>query len=434
MTLEEELARLLSFHTTSPQFSFYRDKLTQKVSLYLNSGKITKEFYNLVFNKIERKADEEGLYYVAYVLSLLDRYNPTVETHSFYDLGQYSVLKDLAETAENIQKMSAPLTGSDYLTESTIYKFLMSLLVKIQNTVDSPNRVVYFHLEEFELALVACLKDYSLTHNIRRLVYAYFDIKEIILTKDKEFYDEVYRDLLHEGYGRESNYVVTYNEDGSSNLSVQETLKSSVNRVINSGKSKVSESNVFNSSNVSEVTGAIESKVDEDKINSYYDLMIAICRYYRECFGSYSTREWPSKKIYKAILNMDCENSVKDYLTSLFSFYKEKINAQNLSYKAVFKNYLTYGNDFLFLSSKKEFILCSTVCDDLKNLVSLKSILSYCIGKADLSYMNRNDPNDRCATLASTLLNFSSAGLITNPDEIYEYVLKKLNWEVQASE
>ena len=103
MTLEEELARLLSFHTTSPQFSFYRDKLTQKVSLYLNSGKITKEFYNLVFNKIERKADEEGLYYVAYVLSLLDRYNPTVETHSFYDLGQYSVLKDLAETAENIQ-------------------------------------------------------------------------------------------------------------------------------------------------------------------------------------------------------------------------------------------------------------------------------------------------------------------------------------------
>lgn len=437
MTLDDELNRLLSFYTSSPQFTFYRDNLESKLSKDLYDKKITKETYNEFMDKIYRKVDEECLHDVTKVFYLLSKYNPTVETHDFYSLNYFSGIKYLSIISSQIAEKIAPLADNSFMKDSSIYNFLVSILKKIEECIDNPSRIVYKYVNEFEYALSAFLKDSRITPNVRKCVYVFYDIKEIILKQDKKFYDEVFYKLINSNSVIEKTNVLNFDEDGACKITREETLKSSVNRVIynsnDKASSEIKESSVFSNikSNEESVDYEFKSKVDEGLINSYYDLMVATTRFYRECFGSYVDKKWPSKKIYNLILKMDCSNNVKDYFTSLFTYYRSLVIVDNLDYKRVFETYITYGEfDFLFLSSKQEFTECYKVCQDIIRLTSLKSMISYAIGRANLEYLASGDEHLRNLTLGSVLLKFSNAGMLNNTNEVYGEILRQLNWEV----
>ena len=400
MDLTAKLDRLLSYHVSSPQFKFYSNRFNEQVSYDLYNGVISPEEYDDLTKKLERYVEENSTYN-SFILSLLSKFNYSTHTHDFFSMESYGPLKDLIITTRQIYKMCEPILEDKFITEDARISFLMTVLKSFQSTASKSNKSVYFFIDKMELALIACLKDYSITQSIAKISNVFYSAKEIILKEDREFYDDVYEYLLNKGDYKDSGLQST---EGN----------------------KINESSIFSTNKTPNDYKV--SKFAEGKINNYFDFQLAVSNYYKECFGVYTSRFWTSKRIYNCILEMDCPDRVKDYLTTEFSSYREKLFPNAIGYVRVYDRYLTYGNDSLYLSSKEEFMLFKDVYETLETASSLKSILSFCIGQAELAYFSNNSTFNRNITLLNNLQKFGSAGLLPNPKEVYEQIIEKLKW------
>lgn len=362
-----ECDKLLSYHSYSPQFSFYKEHLINAMDSCLYKDYITKEDHEFLMRRLKKHKDTNALNLVAPILHLLGRFKPRLKLIDLLydiDLERTYILK-LASKEMNEAFHTVNNFGDLYYRRQEI---ILEHLTKAYEEVDSPSRKCYYHLSLAKNALIVFTKYYR-DGSADELMNLYLDIATQAYQVDKDFYDEYY--------------------------------KSFVNSKDNSDDSCLSDSNLFSGNNTN------------PSMYSYFDFL----NDYNIVFKSLSSsKEIPKVDFYtKKVLNSSMPELLRDRCVKALSELEICYTLERFDISNCFVWYDVVGKDFIYYLTLKNFSESSVVVNTFDNLLTEENLVEFYVNKALMSSLpDEGDELTYNVALIDSLENLQSYNFISD--------------------
>ena len=362
--LWSECDKVLSYHSYSPQYSFYKEHLIDAMDRCLYENYITKEDHEYLMRRFKKHKDTNALNLVAPILHLLGRFKPRLKLIDLLydiDLERTYILK-LASKEMNEAFHTVNNFGDLYGRRQEI---ILEHLTKAYEEVDSPSRKCYYHLSLAKNALIVFSKYYR-DGSADELIDLYIDICGQAYQVDKEFYDEYYQSFLNSS---------------------------------NSDFSDLKDSTVFGRSN--------SSTIDY----TYFDFLNDYNVTLKSLSGS---KELPKTDFYtKKILNSSMPSRLKDRCVKALSELEISYTLERFDISNCFIWYDIVGKDFIYYLTLKNFNESSIVVNTFDNLLTEEELVDFYVNKALMSSLpDEGDELTYNVALIDSLENLKSYSFI----------------------
>ena len=218
--LERKCDEVLSYHSYSPQYSFYYNEFSSAMDKCVYDGLISPKYYEKLMNRIKYSNDTNSRNLVAPIMKLLDRYKPRLKIIDLLydiDLERTYILKlvcvEMDEVFDRVNSFSSMFNGRQMA--------ILDSLDKALATIDSPNRECYYYLYLARTALIISTKYYR-SGESNDLVDLYLEISTKVHKQDEKFFEKYERALREKNLNiRDSEFFTV---DTSSKYSYMDYL------------------------------------------------------------------------------------------------------------------------------------------------------------------------------------------------------------------
>ena len=382
----EDCDKLLSYHSYSPQYIYYKDCLVYNMENYLYQGYLDKQEFTEIMNRIKNNHDTEALHLVAPVLNLLYRFKPRLKLIDLLydiDLERTYILQMVSRRMNRVFK-SVDNFSSLYGGRVNL---VLSNIEKAYNTKDSKNRECYYYLNLAKNALNILTKYYRTDCN--EFIDLYVEVCNEIYSIDKDFYEEYYNSFLDD-----SDNDITPN--------------------ISSGS--LSDSNLFSRVNKDSTNIDSQGIKSESKSNvsySYLDFLID----YNDLLKSLSSNSYnPKTDFYtKKVLDSDMPFKLKDKCSKMISDLYVDYTLENFEISNCFIWYDVVQDDFIYYLNAKDFNESKIVVNTFDELLTEDNLVDFYVNKAYMaSIPDEGDALTYNVCLIDSLEKLQSYGFISD--------------------
>lgn len=286
--LEEECENVLSYHSYSPQYGFYKERFNDSLNSCLYKGLIDFHYHESLNSRIKAKKDTDSLGLASPILTLLSRYKPRLKLIDLLydiDLERTYILK---VACDSMHKVFTEVNGFSTLFEDR-QALLLSLIEKALSHSDDPSRKCYYYLNLAKNVLLVLTKYYR-TGECDSLVDLYIDVSNSIYKSDEDFF----KDYVEYYKLKEIDDSNVFSVDTDSDYSYMDYLYD-YNKVL---KSLSSSSNV-------PITSECDAKLMNSKLPDYLKNYCSKDIYNLEIFYSTESTEVSSAFIWYDVVRED---------------------------------------------------------------------------------------------------------------------------------